>query len=104
VTTPIEPFRELQYRDAFATVTGSAASTPPCGFSAVQADAGQYIINFGFQINLRFLAATNAWAPAQPGTPAIFVSARPIDSQTIRVFTYGLSGNPDSCPFYLVVF
>ncbi len=86
-----------------STLTGSAASTPPCGFNAIREAAGQYLITFNFRINLRFLTATNAWAPTQPGTPFNIVSARPIDTQRIRVWTSD-QGVYGPCPFYLMVF
>jgi hypothetical protein len=39
-----------------STLSGAAATTPPCGFLAGKLGTGDYILNFGFQINDRFFA------------------------------------------------
>jgi hypothetical protein len=91
-------------------LTGSAATTPPCGFSGgasgFHPSAGLYEINFGFQINLRFLSATLAPDSGFNNGLADDLWARPINSQTIRVFEYNIT-NPDGfvdTAFYLIVF
>ena len=39
-------------------LTGSAATTPPCGFNLTEVQAGLFNIDFGFQMNDRFIMAT----------------------------------------------
>ena len=38
-----------------STLSGSAATTPPCGFTFDRIGTGDYIIDFGFQVDDRFL-------------------------------------------------
>jgi hypothetical protein len=57
-----------------STLSGAAATTPPCGFSIIQKDAGDYVFDLGFKVVNRFLAATaglNAVPPVNsPGIVA----------------------------------
>jgi len=39
-------------------LTGSAATTPPCGFNLTEVQPGLFNIDFGFQMNDRFIMAT----------------------------------------------
>ena len=39
-------------------LTGSAASTPPCGFNLTELQVGIFTIGFGFQVSDRFISAT----------------------------------------------
>jgi len=39
-----------------STLAGAAATTPPCGFSYTRFAAGDYNIDFGFQVDDRFFA------------------------------------------------
>jgi hypothetical protein len=41
-----------------STLSGSAASTPPCGFKEIYHNTGQYILDLGFPIDHRFFAFT----------------------------------------------
>jgi len=41
-----------------STLSGTAATTPPCGFTLDRVGAGDYIINFGFQVDDRFFSVT----------------------------------------------
>ena len=41
-----------------STLSGAAAITPPCGFTIDSPGPGDFIINFGFQVNDRFFSAT----------------------------------------------
>jgi hypothetical protein len=42
-----------------STLSGAAATTPPCGFSATKVGTGDYILDFGFEIDDRFYSVTN---------------------------------------------
>ena len=41
-----------------STLTGTAATTPPCGFTITKAQTGDYIIDFGFEVDDRFFSVT----------------------------------------------
>jgi hypothetical protein len=41
-----------------STLSGAAATTPPCGFNYHIFGVGDYMIDFGFQVDDRFLSAT----------------------------------------------
>ncbi len=41
-----------------STLSGAAAATPPCGFTATKVGTGDYILGFGFQVDDRFYALT----------------------------------------------
>ena len=41
-----------------STLSGSAATIPPCGFSATSPGTGIYVLDFGFQVTDRFLSVT----------------------------------------------
>jgi hypothetical protein len=43
-----------------STLSGAAATTPPCGFSIIDNFSGDYILDLGFQIDDRFISATAA--------------------------------------------
>jgi hypothetical protein len=44
-----------------STLSGAAATTPPCGFTIIENFIGDYILDLGFQIDDRFLSATGTW-------------------------------------------
>jgi hypothetical protein len=41
-----------------STLSGAAATTPPCGLSIIEASVGDYVFDFGFEVDDRFLGAT----------------------------------------------
>jgi hypothetical protein len=41
-----------------STLSGAAATNPPCGFNYYLFGVGDYMIDFGFQVDDRFFAAT----------------------------------------------
>jgi hypothetical protein len=46
-----------------STLSGSAATTPPCGFLLDKTGTGDYIVDFGFEVDDRFISATTGdWA------------------------------------------
>jgi hypothetical protein len=47
-----------------STLSGAAATTPPCGFTVSSSTTGYYVIDFGFQVTDRFLSVT----PTSSGT------------------------------------
>jgi hypothetical protein len=54
-----------------STLSGAAATTPPCGFSIIADYTGDYILDLGFEIDNRFLSATGA---SVPGTTVPYLS------------------------------
>jgi hypothetical protein len=42
-----------------STLSGAAATTPPCGFSASKRGTGNYVFDFGFRIDNRFYSLSN---------------------------------------------
>jgi len=86
-------------------LTGSGATTSPCGFSVAHPSTGVYEITFPYQINSRFFSATLAIEP-NGGFAADDIGTRPISSQTIRVRTVQISPSPALVDntFYLIVY
>jgi hypothetical protein len=41
-----------------STLSGAAASTPPCGITQIYNNTGEYVIDFGFQVDNRFFSLT----------------------------------------------
>jgi hypothetical protein len=41
-----------------STLSGAAATAPPCGFTIIEKFVGDYVLDLGFQIDDRFLSAT----------------------------------------------
>ncbi len=42
-----------------STLSGTASTNPPCGFSATKVGTGSYILDLGFEIDDRFYSVTN---------------------------------------------
>jgi hypothetical protein len=41
-----------------STLSGAAATTPPCGISIIEKSVGNYVFDFGFEVDDRFLGTT----------------------------------------------
>ena len=65
-----------------STLTGTAATTPPCGFDLLEQGPGVFTINFGFELDDRFVHA-NAYG-ATFAVPSIIN----VDPQTLQVVWY----------------
>ncbi len=65
-----------------STLIGSAATTPPCGFNLVETGGGVFNLDYGFEIDDRFVSA-NAWG-ATFAVPSII----PVDTHTFQVVWY----------------
>jgi len=48
-----------------STLSGAAATTPPCGFSIIENFVGDYVLDLGFQIDDRLFSATNGMNTVQ---------------------------------------
>src|SRR5260370_19704058 len=42
-----------------STLSGAAATTPPCGFAHTKNNAGEYTIDFGFEVDDRLFSLTH---------------------------------------------
>jgi hypothetical protein len=85
-----------------SALSGGAASTPPCGFVLQQIAAGQFNVDFGFEVDDRFFSVTlYYWT----GTNVITTYAQPdpADQNQLEVFSWDGS---QSVPFdfYLLVY
>jgi hypothetical protein len=65
-----------------SALTGTAATTPPCGFNLLEQGPGVFTINFGFEVDDRFVHA-NAYG-ATFAVPSIIN----VDPQTLQVVWY----------------
>ena len=69
----------------------SRASVPPCGFSVSLYGGGIYIVDFGFEVDDRFVQLTeegNGYASLNS------VAAIPHNANQLAITTYGISGSP----------
>ena len=65
-----------------STLTGTAATTPPCGFNLIETGEGVFTLDYGFEIDDRFVSA-NVWG-ATFAVPSII----PVDTHTFQVVWY----------------
>jgi hypothetical protein len=65
-----------------STLTGTAATTPPCGFNLLEQGPGVFTVSFGFEVDDRFVHA-NAYG-ATFAVPSIIN----VDPQTLQVVWY----------------
>jgi hypothetical protein len=87
-------------------VTGAAASTPPCGFTLTHNFAGFTILDFGFQVNDRFI---NVLADAGPGGIVASTDLNPgdVNANQVAVYTWvsssgAINGATDTNMFIFV--
>jgi hypothetical protein len=83
-------------------LSGSAATTPPCGFTYSPQQTGHYIIDFGFQVDDRFFLLT-------PLFEGLFlrlavVDPRSVTPNQIRVRTKRVDESDLDGAFYIFVF
>jgi hypothetical protein len=87
-----------------STLEGNAASTKPCGFTIGIGSDQQVIINFGFQVDDRFILSTpvtggNGWYWERESPQTAPVEFHPSANDTVLVTTSGWRQ-----PFMLFVF
>lgn len=91
-----------------ATLNGSAATTPPCGFAVDNFTVGGYGVNLGFNVS-RFAVAstvnnlrdTNNQPVNEPNYATIsYLTNNP---QTLNVFTWDGSGSITSRPYFTLI-
>jgi len=80
--------------------TGAAVSTPPCGISIVFHDQGDNILDFGFEVDDRFISATS-----YQNFVVVAAGPYPFNSNQIEVGTiYVGNASPTDSQFYIFVF
>jgi hypothetical protein len=92
-----------------STLSGAAATTPPCGFAQTKNNVGDYTIDFGFEVDDRFFSLTQQgglgdlgeWLTACTVFTGNCVSG--LSQNQVHVFSIGSSGDADS-KFYLIVY
>ena len=110
----VNPQSEQIVRCFNSQLAGSAASTPPCGFVLQEPTAGTTIVDFGFQVNDRFLsvfpyaAGSNGHIIANlgfcGGSPTVFCNSPFPTPNQAEITTFDGDGNAQNTEFYLVVF
>jgi hypothetical protein len=83
-----------------STLSGAAATTPPCGFTLTEFAPGEFETNFGFQVSDRFWAGT---VYAFQSGPKI-ITLTPSAPDTLFSTTYDLSGNFVGYYFHIIVY
>lgn len=84
-----------------STLTGAAATTPPCGINFLEAgQSGFWNIDFGFEVDDRFFSATlDYWKSS-----ATCVEASAISPNTVQVVTFSCGGDSAGGTFHLIVY
>ncbi len=94
-----------------STLTGSSATTPPCGFNLIEEQFAVYWIDFGFEVDDRFwsVSAEPYYKPVN-SNGSIFADAFPVDpkyagnNSTIEVDLYAGGNSRQTSNFTLVVY
>jgi hypothetical protein len=91
-----------------STLAGAAATTPPCGFAAQKVGTGDYLLDFGFQIDDRFLSIGQTNWFATTGMCTDWNGACSTGSWTpnqVEVFSFIPSNNSYfDTKFYLLIY
>jgi hypothetical protein len=80
--------------------TGAAVYTPPCGITITSHTLGNNALNFGFQVNDRYLSATSSFALDVIGANAGSPDANSISTETWDV----INASYVDVAFYLIVY
>jgi trimeric autotransporter adhesin len=88
-------------------MTGAATTTPPCGMSVTHFGQGDNVIDFGFEVNDRFVSVTTSGNSATVGScfPSTFNGGFLTANQQ-DIFTYVSYNQGSTCdvPFYVFVY
>jgi hypothetical protein len=82
-----------------STLSGAAATTPPCGFNLNEVYLGYFTIDFGFEVDDRFYSGTLSLAPNTTG-----IQVRSAAPTTLEVFTYDSGGNGQGAYYSVIVY
>jgi hypothetical protein len=88
-----------------STLGGTAATTPPCGFTISFNSTTGNTVDFGFQVSDRFYSATLATCECGTLTPILFAtpSSSDVNALTVGVYQTGTS-NQIPANWYLIVY
>ena len=67
-----------------STLTGAAATAPPCGFTLTELGPGNFTIDVGFEVDDRFVSAT---VNGNPAAPSVLVAP---NNHTLNIIWYDL--------------
>jgi hypothetical protein len=84
-------------------INGSQAATVPCGMTFTYIAAGHYRIDFGFQVDDRFLQVTSSYGFAEIGA-CLDTDVCPGGPTATQVDVYVTGGYNGDAPFHLAVF
>ena len=83
-----------------STLSGAAASTPPCGFVLQEVVFGAFTVDFGFEVDDRFYSATlYDWATAN----VLMIYAQPYSTNQVLVRSWD-GTSTENFDFYLIVY
>jgi hypothetical protein len=85
-----------------STLTGAAATTPPCGFTVTATSVG-YEVNFGFEVDDRFLALNLQRCSCGSEVPIWFATPESANVISVDVVQAGTS-NQIAAQWHLIVF
>jgi hypothetical protein len=92
-----------------STLSGAAATTPPCGFSIFPFGTGDYVVDFGFEVDDRFFSLTPSYYP-YPGQVCTITnggacpSRGSIGPNQAEITFYNFSTSTIDNKFYLIVY
>ena len=92
-----------------STLAGAAAATPPCGFNLSEDTFGDWIVDFGFQVNDRFVSATTFGKGLTvinecTSDVTIYSLCAALSSSQVLVFTQDTGGNWNNSYFHLIIY
>ena len=82
-----------------STLTGSAATTPPCGIALHEVQPGDFELNFNFQVNDRFFATTIG-----NNSDATIIQVYTTGTDQLEVFTLDNDFDSKGAEYSLIVF
>jgi hypothetical protein len=83
-----------------STLAGAAATTPPCGINFTEAQLGEWSLDFGFEVDDRFMSATLVMDPSNVNR---CISVEEINT-IAYVWTTDCGNSLVTAQFYLLVF
>ena len=85
--------------------SGASSSTPPCGFNMTFGRLGIHHIDFGFQVDDRFVQATPVFTSNLSNGGGVVLNIFPVSSSQVEIDTfYNGSGDLTDTTVYLLVF
>jgi hypothetical protein len=89
---PTRPVGQQIVRCYNSQTSGSAVSTPPCGFTLTNPAAGNWYINFGFDVSQRFAVASSRYS--NYGISLGYSSDTGLNNNTLAVGVYETDAYP----------